>query len=525
MARLPARKGRKATTESAAQAAAPSDRARLDDPTVRRACVIGAGLGGLALAIRLQTAGVATTLIEARDRAGGCAYAWERAGFTFDAGPTAFADPDALRELWALSGHDMAEDVELLEVAPLCRYAWPDGSQFDLSASDAALRAEVARIAPTDLAGFEELLDYAGAVLKEGYARLAHHPLDDVGAAVGAAPALVRLRAWRSVHAAIGSYVKSDKLREALSFEVLRAGGNPFSASALHTYALRLEQDTGLWCAAGGTNKLVAGLVRQYERLGGKVMLHDPALRIHTLGNRAHEVETASGWKQRFDAVASNADVVHSYRDLLSGTPRGREVARKLARQHFSPGLFVVHFALEGSWPGIPHRSVLFGPRFRGLFADIFDHGVLPRDMAIMLSHASLTDPSLAPPGKSVFQAAVPVANLGKLPIDWDTVGPMLEERVLAEIGRRLVPDIDDRIVTKFHYSPRDFSLDLSAWQGAAWGLEPSLLQSGPLRPHHRDGEIANLYLVGASTHPGAGVPGVLSGARITAGMMLEDMK
>jgi phytoene desaturase len=253
--------------------------------------------------------------------------------------------------------------------------------------------------------------------------------------------------------------------------------------------------------------------------------MHDPVLHVHTLGDRATEVETVSGWRERFDAVASNADIMHSYRDLLADTARGAQMARKLARKRFSPSLFIVHFGVEGSWPGIPHHTILFGPRYKGLLEDIYDHGVLPQDFSIYLHHPTVTDPSMAPPGKSTFYALIPVANQGKLPIDWDQVGPLIEKRILDEVGRRLIPDIHDRIVTKFHYAPRDFALDLNAYQGSAFSLEPILSQSAYFRGHNRDDHIKNFYLVGAGTHPGAGIPGVVGSAKATARLMLEDLK
>ncbi|MFN9580868.1 MAG: phytoene desaturase family protein, partial [Novosphingobium sp.] len=214
-----------------------------------------------------------------------------------------------------------------------------------------------------------------------------------------------------------------------------------------------------------------------------------------------------------------------SYRDLLSGSPRGPEMARSLARKRFSPGLFVVHFGLEGTWPGIPHHMILFGPRYKGLLEDIYEHGVLPQDFSIYLHHPSVTDPSVAPPGKSTFYALIPVANQGKLPIDWETVGPMLEKRILDEVGRRLIPDIHDRIVTKFHYAPRDFALDLNAYLGSAFSLEPILTQSAWFRGHNRDDKVKNFYLVGAGTHPGAGIPGVVGSAKATARLMVDDLR
>lgn len=490
----------------------------------KRACVIGAGFGGLALAIRLQAAGVSTTVVEARDQPGGRAYHWRRHGFTFDAGPTVITDPDCLRELWALTGHDIADDVELLPVTPFYRLSWPDGTVFDYSNDRQALRDAIARLDAADVAGYDGFLAYAGAVCEDGYRKLGAVPFLDFRSMFQAAPALARHQAWRSVYDIVSKYVRNDKLRQALSFHTLLIGGNPLTTSAIYALIHKLEQDGGVWWARGGTNRLVAGLVRQFERLGGTMRLHDPVVQVHTIGTRATEVEAQSGWRERFHAVASNADIVHSYRDLLGHSHRGRQMARKLARKRFSPSVFVVHFGIEGSWPGIPHHTILFGPRYEGLLTDIYQHGVLPADMAIYLYHPTVTDPSMAPEGKSTFYALVPVAHLGKLAIDWNQVGPLLETRVLAEVSRRLIPDLADRIVTKFHYAPRDFALDLNAHLGSAFSLEPILTQSAWFRAHNRDDVIGNFYLVGAGTHPGAGIPGVVASAKATAGLMLEDL-
>lgn len=492
---------------------------------MKRACVIGAGFGGLALAIRLQSSGVETVLVEARDKPGGRAYVWEREGFTFDAGPTVITDPACLRELWELSGHDIAEDVDLMPVNPFYRLNWPDGVTFDYSNDEGELRREIARLSPDDLAGYEEFLEYSEGVWREGYVRLGHQPFLDFASMVKAAPALARYQAWRSVYSMVSSFVKNEKLREAFSFHTLLVGGNPMTTSAIYALIHKLEKDGGVWWARGGTGRLVAGMIKHFQRLGGKLRLHDPVLRVHTIGDQASEVETVSGWRERFDAVASNADIMHSYRDLLSDSPRGPQMARKLSRKRFSPSLFLVHFGLEGTWPGIPHHTILFGPRYKGLLEDIFDHGVLPQDFSIYLHHPTVTDPSVAPPGKSAFYALIPVAHQGKLPLDWDTIGPLIEKRVLDEVGRRLIPDIHDRIVTKFHYAPRDFALDLNAHLGSAFSLEPILTQSAWFRGHNRDDKIRNFYLVGAGTHPGAGIPGVVGSAKATARLMLEDLR
>ncbi len=495
------------------------------DADGKTACVVGAGFGGLALAIRLQSAGVQTTVIEGRDKPGGRGYFWEKDGFVFDGGPTVITDPPCLTELWELTGHDMADDVELMKVHPFYRLNWPDGKNFDYSNDEAELKAEIEREAePGDWEGYQQFLEYSKGCYEEGYVKLGHVPFLDFKSMIKAAPALAKKQAWRSVYSIVSKYVKSEKLRQALSFHTLLVGGNPMKTSSIYTLIHKLEKDGGVWWTRGGTNRLIAGMVRHFERLGGTMRVGDPVVQVHVDNDRARSVETRSGWQGDFDAVASNADIMHSYRDLLSNSARGKKNAKALNRKSFSPGLFVVHFGLEGTWPGIPHHMILFGPRYKGLLDDIYSGGVLPEDFSIYLHHPTVTDPSMAPKGKSTFYALVPVAHMGKMPIDWNEVGPILEKRILDEVGRRLIPDIHDRIVTKFHYAPNDFASDLNAHLGSAFSLEPVLWQSAYMRGHNRDDVIDNFYLVGAGTHPGAGIPGVVGSAKATAGLMIEDL-
>ncbi|MBM3928595.1 MAG: phytoene desaturase [Sphingomonadales bacterium] len=489
---------------------------------MKTAIVIGAGFGGLALAIRLQSAGVATTIVEARDRPGGRAYVWEKDGFTFDAGPTVITAPDVLKELWALSGRDMAEDVTLLPVNPFYRLNWPDGTNFDYTNDDSVLRAEIAKLDPGDIEGYGRFLEYSAGVYREGYEKLGHVAFLDFKSMLTAAPALAKYQAWRSVYSMVSSFVKNEKLREALSFHTLLVGGNPMTTSAIYALIHKLERDGGVWFAQGGTNRLVAGMVRHFERLGGTVRLNAPVDTIDTLGDRATGVTLKSGETLPADMVASNGDLMHTYRDLLRTSRSAKRTAARLERKRFSPSLFLVHFGIKGTWPGIPHHMILFGPRYKGLLTDIYDTGMLSEDFSLYLHHPTVTDPTMAPEGHSTFYALAPVPHMGKFVGDWEALKPVMEKRILDEVGKRLIPDIHDRIVTKFSYAPTDFGRDLSAHLGSAFSLEPVLTQSAYFRAHNRDDAIPNLYFVGAGTHPGAGIPGVVGSAKATAQLMLE---
>lgn len=493
--------------------------------SVKTAIVIGAGFGGLALAVRLQSAGIQTTLVEARDKLGGRAYHWQEKGFTFDAGPTVVTDPPCLEELWALSGSKISDDVQLMPVKPFYRLHWPDGTIYDYANDEEALRAEIRRIAPDDLAGYEQFQEYSKGVEREGYQKLGSVAFLTIGSMLKAAPALARYQAWRSVYSIASSYVKNDKLRQALSFQTLLVGGNPMTTSSIYALIHTIEKRGGVWWAKGGTNRLVYGMAALFERLGGMIRVGDPVVEIETKGNRATGVRTKSGWHQSADAVATNGDLMHTYRDLLSGHKRGGAMAKSLKRKRWSPSLFVVHFGVKGEFPEIPHHMILFGPRYKGLLDDIYKNGRVPEDFSLYLHHPSVTDPSMAPKGHATFYVLAPVAHLGKARADWDgEFGEKFRNAILDEVAKRLIPDLKDRLVTSFHYAPTDFGRDLSAHLGSAFSLEPVLWQSAYFRAHNRDDVIDNLYVVGAGTHPGAGIPGVVGSAKATAALMLEDM-
>lgn len=486
--------------------------------------MIGGGIAGLALAIRLQASGLSTTLIEARPAVGGLIRQIAYQGFTFEEGPSLLADPAPLRELWQVSGLDGEADLNLVPVDPVCRYLWSNGQTFEVMAGTSDLAAQVSRTAPGDLAGLEEWRLWASEARRSLWPGLAEHPPAKFADWQGALGLLRRSQAWRSARGLVRHLIDDPHVQQALLHPLLLAGAHPAHASAALLAGQHLAgQGPGYW-PLGGMARLADTLARRFKALGGELRLHDPVAHIQTLGSRVTGVETLSGWHGNFAAVASCADPVLTYRNLLKDNARGADMGPRLAARPHAPSALTVHFALAGTWPGIAHQTVLIGPRFDGLLDDLFGSGVLPRDMLIWLHHPTVTDPDLAPAGHSILRATIPVAHLGKLPIDWETVGPMIAERVVAEVGRRLIPDIQDRILAKTITTPRDLALDLGLHLGSGWGLEQRLAQSGPLRLAHRDRRIGNLYFAGAATHAGAGVAGVLASAKACAQYIRRDI-
>ncbi|WEJ59751.1 phytoene desaturase [Devosia sp. FJ2-5-3] len=491
--------------------------------TSKTAAVIGAGFGGLALAIRLQSAGIKTTVFEKRDKPGGRAYVYTDDGFTFDAGPTVITDPDCLDQLWTISGRKMADYVTLLPVAPFYQLCWEDGYRFDYANDQAEIDRQIGAKSPEDVEGYRKFLAYSEDLFREGYEKLGTVPFLNFFSMIKAAPQLMRLESHRSVYSKVSQFIKDDQLRQAFSFHSLLVGGNPFETSSIYGLIHALERRGGVWFAKGGTGALIAGMVKLFEDLGGTLELNAEIDRIEGGADTVTGVALKDGRRFSFDQIASNADVVHTYRDMMRGTQRGDAKGKALEKKRFSMSLFVVYFGLKTEHPELKHHMVLFGPRYRELIKDIFHTDGLADDFSLYLHAPSVTDDSLAPPGQSAYYVLSPVPHLGTADIDWDVVGPQYRDRILKYINDRYIPGLLDDLVTVRHFTPFDFRDELNAHLGSAFSIEPILTQSAWFRPHNRDDVIDNMYIVGAGTHPGAGIPGVVGSAKATAGLMIAD--
>jgi len=486
--------------------------------------VIGSGFGGLSAAIRLQAAGVPTVLFEAKDKPGGRAYVHEDSGYVFDAGPTVITAPQAIDELFELAGKRREDYVEFLPVTPFYRLLWDDGTELDYTGG-AGFLDEIARLSPDDVAGYQRFVEYTRRVFQKGYVELAAEPFLRFSDMVRVAPSLVRLRADRSVYATVARFVKNEHLRQALSFHSLLVGGNPFETSSIYTLIHHLEREWGVFFPRGGTGALVRALVRLYEELGGQLRLSSPVDRVELEGRNGrtrHLVSSPGYQREPFHAVVSNADLHHTYARLYREQPGASSMRARLEKSEWSMSLFVLYFGTDCSYP-IAHHNVLFGPRYRELLDDIFHGESLPEDFSLYLHAPTVTDPSLAPPGGGAYYVLSPVPHLGNARLDWDSLAPRYAERILAAL-ERWMPELRRHVVVQRTTTPLDFERGLFAYNGSAFSLAPLLRQSAWFRPHNRDPEIPGLYLVGAGTHPGAGVPGVVASGKATARLVLEDL-
>ncbi len=476
--------------------------------------VIGSGFGGLAAAVRLGARGYQVTVVEKLDAPGGRAYVHCQDGFTFDAGPTIVTAPFLFEELWKLCGRRLADDVELRPISPFYRIRFDDGAMFDYSGDPDAMRAEVARFAPADVEGYEALMRASETIFKIGFEKLGDEPFSSWTDMARILPAMVVLESYRTVYGLVSSYIRDPRLRVVFSFHPLLIGGNPFTTTSIYCLIAFLERKWGVHFAMGGTGRLVQGLVGLIESQGGAVRCGEEVTAIRLKDRAANGVQLASGETIPADIVISNADAAWTYRYLLPPEARHRWSDRRIERAHYSMSLFVWYFGTRRRYPDVPHHSIVLGPRYRELLSDIFDRKVLASDFSLYLHRPTATDCSLAPEGCDAFYVLSPVPHLGS-GVDWQEKAESYRCALARRLSETVLPDLEANIVTSRITTPQDFQDRLLSFRGAAFGLEPMLTQSAWFRPHNRSEDVGNLYLVGAGTHPGAGLPGVLLSARV----------
>jgi phytoene desaturase len=435
-------------------------------------------------------------------------------GFSFDAGPTIVTAPFIFEELWSFCGANFSDDVKLVPMEPFYRLLFDDGSTFDASSDPAAMRAEIAKLSPGDVAGYDRFFERSKVLYEIGFEQMGTRPYSSVMDLVKSVPDIVRLQGYRSIHALVSSYVKDDRIRVALSFHPLFIGGNPFSASAIYGLIAYLERQHGVHCALGGVHTIAQGMAKLIGRQGGQLRLNAPVAEILLDGKRACGVALASGERIAASVVVSNADSAWTYRNLLPASARRKWTDLKLDRSRYSMSLFVWYFGTKRRYDAVPHHTIVLGPRYEALLKDIFDKKKLASDFSLYLHRPTATDPSTAPEGCDAFYVLAPVPNLAGR-ADWSKEAERFRKAVATRLAETLLPGLEDEIVTSKVMTPTDFRDDLNSIHGAAFGLEPILLQSAYFRPHNVSEDIENLFLVGAGTHPGAGLPGVVTSARI----------
>jgi phytoene desaturase len=490
------------------------------------AVVIGAGLGGLASAMRLGAKGYRVTVLDRLDAPGGRGSSITRNGHRFDLGPTIVTVPQVFRELWAACGRDFDADVDLRPLDPFYEIRWPDGSTFTARQSTEAMRAEVARLSPGDLKGYDTFLKDSERRYWFGFEDLGRRPMHRLADLIKVLPTFALLRADKSVYAHAASRVRDERLRMALSFHPLFIGGDPFHVTSMYILVSHLEKEFGVHYAMGGVQAIADAMAGVVKGQGGRIVQHAEVDEITVAGARASGVRLTSGQTIASDIVVSNADSGHTYDRLLRNQPRKRWTPPRLRRTRWSMGLFVWYFGTRGTrdlWPDVGHHTILNGPRYKGLVRDIFIKGKLSDDMSLYVHRPSVTDPTVAPAGDDTFYALSPVPHLGfDNPVDWQAEGERYREKVQTVLEQSLLPGLSSRLSASLVFTPDDFRDRYLSPHGAGFSIEPRILQSAWFRPHNVSEELPGLYLAGAGTHPGAGLPGVISSAEVL-GKLVPD--
>ncbi len=491
-----------------------------------RIVVIGSGFGGLGAAIRLQTRGHDVTILEKRDKPGGRAYVYEQDGFKFDGGPTVITAPFMIDELFTGAGRRPEDYVKLLPVEPFYRIFFPDGTFFNYSGDSQCMAQQIAAWSPEDVPGYHEFVRRTEGIFDKGFTELADASFDRPLTMAKVIPDLVRLQSYRTVYGFVSQFVRNEKLRQVLSFHPLLVGGNPFQTTSIYTLIHFLERKWGVWFALGGTGALVAALVRLFEELGGTLHLNREVGEILVDNGRARGVRLMDGTEIAADAVVCNGEVAFAYNKLLPARYRRKFTDFKLARLRYSMSLVVIYFGTDRLYRDGPtplaHHDIILGKRYKPLLDDIFVRKQLADDFSLYLHMPTITDPSLAPPGCENFYVLSPVPHL-KSGTDWRTTATPYRDAIIQYLEERYLPDLRRHIVSEHMITPLHFHDTLNSYLGSAFSVEPILTQSAYFRPHNKSEEVEDLYFVGAGTHPGAGMPGVLSSAKIVEKLIAGD--
>ena len=491
----------------------PSDRRPVTERSPH-AVVIGAGIGGIAAAIRLGVRGYRVTIVDKLDQAGGRGRVFKQNGFTFDAGPTVITAPFLFEELWTLCGKRMSDDIDMRPVHPFYRIRFSDGDSFDYSGTAEGMRKEVARFSERDVKGYEEFVAMSEKIFRVGFDELAHVPFSTVWDMAKIAPEMIALQSFLTVYQLVAKYISDDRLRQVMSFHPLLVGGNPFSTTSIYTLIAFLERKWGVHFPMGGTGKLISGMVSLLDEVGATLRLNTEIKEILVDDGRAVGVVVNDGEIIPAKIVVSNADSAWTYRHLIRPEYRKTWTDKKVEKSDYSMGLFVWYFGTKKKYPDIAHHTILLGPRYRALLQDIFEDHKLSEDFSLYLHRPTATDPSLAPEGCDAFYVLSPVPHLGS-GTDWAHEKERYRKKIERFLSETVMPELEENIAASHVLTPQHFHDEYFAFKGAAFSFEPKLLQSAYFRPHNQSEDVKNLFLVGAGTHPGAGLPGVLSSARV----------
>lgn len=479
--------------------------------------VIGSGFGGLGAASRLLSAGHDVTILEKRDKLGGRAYVYEKNGFKFDGGPTVITAPFMFDDIFEATGKKREDYFELVPCDPFYRIFDHEGKGFDYNSDHDFILSEIEKRSPGDVKGYEEFIKTTKPIFEKGFIELADKPFLKFTDMLKVAPDLIKLKSHQSVYKYVSQFIEDDFLRRAFSFHPLLVGGNPFDTTSIYSMIHYLEREWGVHYAMGGTGAIVNALEKLIREQGGKIHTETEVEEILVKNGKAVGVRLKNGEQLEADEIVSNADVAFTYKNLINPKHRKKYTDRKIEKTKYSMSLFVIYFGTKKRYndTNLAHHNIILGERYKGLLSDIFHDKKLADDFSLYLHMPTKTDPSMAPKGHEAFYVLSPVPHLDSK-TDWDEMAPIYRDKIMNFLEENYLPDLQDNLVAEHYIDPLHFQNELNSYKGSAFSVEPILTQSAWFRPHNKSEDVENLYFVGAGTHPGAGLPGVLSSSIIT---------
>jgi phytoene desaturase len=488
----------------------------------KKIVVIGSGFGGLAAAVRLQARGYQVELVEARDKLGGRAYVYEQDGYTFDAGPTILTAPFLVDDIFAAARRRREDYIDVVPCDPFYRIEFHDGRHFEYNADEEATAESVRRFSASDVDGYRRMIRKTKAIFEKGFVDLSDQPFLKFTDMLKVAPDLIKLESYKTVYQFVSQHIQDPLLRRVFSFHPLLVGGNPFQTTSIYALIHHLEREWGVHYVMGGTGALVQAFGQVFQELGGQIRLNSPVHQILTDNGAVSGVSLEDWQTIRCDAVVSNACVATTYRTMLPPELRKRNTDRHYEKLKYSMSLFVIYFGTNRTYPDLKHHTILLSPTYEELLTDIFVSKKMPAELSMYLHRPSATDPRMAPPGCDCFYILIPVPNQLS-GIDWTREAKPFRDRVFQAL-ERYMPGVEKHLATERWLTPLDFETTLRSYRGAAFSVEPVLTQSAWFRPHNESEDVRNLFFVGAGTHPGAGIPGVLCSAKIAEDLVCDRL-
>jgi phytoene desaturase len=481
----------------------------------KKIIVIGSGFGGLASALRMRAKGFDVTLVEKHPDLGGRARVFKKDKFIFDGGPTVITAPYLFEELFSLYNKKISDYAKIVPLNLWYRFVFEDGEKFDYSADELSMRKEIEKFSKNDFSGFKKLVNFTEKIFDKGFTDLSAKPFNNVSFMIKQIPALLKLKSYQSVYKLVSSFISNEKLRRVFSMHPLLVGGNPFTTTSIYTLILFLEKKWGIHYALGGTGSVVKALEKLMEEENIKILKKSEVTEIIIKNKEVTGVKINNETVIDCDYIVCNSDPPNVYKNLIkSDNNYSFLFKQKIKRMDYSMGLFVYYFGSKKQYKEVAHHTIYFGKSYKEHLSKIFDKKKLSNDISYYLHRPSATDPSMAPEGQDAFYVLVPVPN-NLSGINWGAHGEKFKNLVLDKMDKSVLPGIKENVVSDFFLTPDYFEKELSTLHGSGFSIQPKFTQSAYFRFHNQSEVFKNLYFVGAGTHPGAGIPGVLSSAKV----------